>query len=146
MKFLFTQPTDGAEELLALPWSEPLGEWEDASIIEMPAAGIHRHVVRFVDAGSAIFVLKELPDELARREYRLLRQLADASIPCVEVSGVCADRSGMDSILVTRYLAYSATYRRLLSTMQADINVVPRFLSCSASFCPTMGSIAALDR
>jgi hypothetical protein len=32
------------------------------------------------------------------------------------------------------------------ATMQADIKVVPRFLSCRASFWPTSGSIAALAR
>jgi hypothetical protein len=32
------------------------------------------------------------------------------------------------------------------ATMQADINEVPRFLSCNASFWPTRGSMAALAK
>jgi hypothetical protein len=119
MRFIFSPPADGAAGLLGLPWETPLADWQEDCLVEIPTAGIHRHVVRFVDTDQGLFVLKELPDELARREYRLLRELADVSIPAVEVLGACLDRDGQDSILVTRYLAYSATYRRLLSTMQA---------------------------
>lgn len=118
MRFIFSPPADGAVGLLGLPWETPLSDWREESLVEMPRAGIHRHVVRFVDAGGVVFVLKELPDDLALREYRLLRELADVSIPAVEVVGACLERDGQDSILVTRFLAYSATYRRLLSTMQ----------------------------
>jgi hypothetical protein len=119
MRFIFSPPADGATDLLDLPWKEPLAEWQDPRLIDVPTAGIHRHVVRFVDTGHEIFVLKELPDDLVRREHRLLRELAEVSIPAVEVLGACLDRDGQDSILVTRFLAYSATYRRLLSTMNA---------------------------
>jgi hypothetical protein len=119
MRFIFSPPADGAADLLDLPWKEPLADWRDPRLIDVPTAGIHRHVVRFVDTGREVFVLKELPDELVRREHRLLRELADVSIPAVEVLGACLDRDGQDSILVTRFLAYSATYRRLLSTMHA---------------------------
>jgi hypothetical protein len=119
VRFIFSPPADGAAELLDLPWETPLAEWTDPRLVEIPTAGIHRHVVRFVEASQGIFVLKELPEDLARREYRVLRELADVSIPAVEVVGACLDREDQDSILVTRYLAYSATYRRLLSTIQA---------------------------
>ncbi|TCJ23190.1 DUF4032 domain-containing protein [Nocardioides jejuensis] len=119
MRFIFSPPADGAAGLLDLPWERPLATWQDERLVEMPTAGIHRHVVRFVDTPEGTFVLKELPDDLARREYRSLRELADVSIPAVEVVGACLDREGQDSILVTRFLGYSATYRRLLSTMQA---------------------------
>ena len=50
--------------------------------------GIGRHVVRFVDYDGALYALKELPARLARREYRLLRELADQSVPVVEAVGV----------------------------------------------------------
>lgn len=119
MRFIFSPPADGASGLLDLPWEEPLADWQDDRLVEVATAGIHRHVVRFVDTRDGTFVLKELPDDLVRREYRVLRELADASIPAVEVVGACLDREGQDSILVTRFLGYSATYRRLLSTMQA---------------------------
>ncbi|MDO7868379.1 DUF4032 domain-containing protein [Nocardioides jiangxiensis] len=119
MRFIFSPPADGAAGLLDLPWEDPLESWQDERLVEVPTAGIHRHVVRFVETPEGTFVLKELPDELVRREYRVLRELADVSIPAVEVVGACLDRVGQDSILVTRFLSYSATYRRLLSTMHA---------------------------
>lgn len=119
MRFIFNPPADGAADLLDLPWETPLADWTDERLIEVPTAGIHRHVVRFLETRLGIFVLKELPDELVRREYGRLRELADVSIPAVEVVAACLDRHDQDSILVTRYLAYSATYRRLLSTIQA---------------------------
>ena len=58
--------------------------------------GIHRHVVRFVEyegaLGPQLYALKELPVELARREYRLLRALAADEMPVVEAVGVVSDR------------------------------------------------------
>ena len=44
------------------------------------ARGLHRHVVRFVNYDGALYALKELPERLARREYGLLRELADQSV------------------------------------------------------------------
>lgn len=119
MRFVFNPPADGAAELLDLPWETPLADWQVDSLVEVPTAGIHRHVVQFVETVAGVFVLKELPDDLVRREYNLLRALAHDSIPAVEVVGACLEREGQDAILVTRFLAYSATYRRLLSTIQA---------------------------
>lgn len=119
MRFIFNPPADGAAELLDLPWETPLEQWQVAALVEVPTAGIHRHVVKFVDTAVGVFVLKELPDELVLREYQLLRELAHDSIPAVEVVGACLEREGQDAIVVTRFLAYSATYRRLLSTIQA---------------------------
>lgn len=123
MRFVVSPHSHGVTGLLDLPWEVPLAEWTDARIIDVPTAGIHRHVVQFVETEQGVFVLKELPDDLVLREYRVLRELADASIPAVEVVGACLDRAGQDSIVVTRFLAYSATYRRLLSAMHAG----PRF-------------------
>ncbi|GAB3861949.1 DUF4032 domain-containing protein [Nocardioides maradonensis] len=119
MRFVFNPPADSATDLLDLPWSVPLAEWDVPTLVEVPTAGIHRHVVRFVETPGGTFVLKELPLELVLREYSLLRALAADSIPAVEAVGACVDRVGQDSIVITRFLAYSATYRRLLSTIQA---------------------------
>ncbi|HSX66334.1 DUF4032 domain-containing protein [Nocardioides sp.] len=119
MRFVFNPPADGAAELLDLPWETPLAQWDVEALVEVPTAGIHRHVVKFVDTPVGVFVLKELPDDLVLREYQLLRALAHDSIPAVEVVGACLEREGQDAIVVTRFLAYSATYRRLLSTIQA---------------------------
>jgi hypothetical protein len=69
----------GHPDFLDLPWELPLEEWESDRLVEV-VRGIGRHVVRFVDYYEALYALKELPERLARREYRLLREHADQSI------------------------------------------------------------------
>jgi hypothetical protein len=70
--------------------------------------------VRFVSEGGALWVVKELAERLARREYRLLRRLADLGIPAVTPLGVVVERGAdLDAALVTRYLDFSTTYRAL---------------------------------
>ena len=73
MRFVFSPPADTAAGLLTLPWRRPLEDWEDERLIEIPQRGISRHVVRFVAEGGEVFALKEIPERLARREYRLLQ-------------------------------------------------------------------------
>ena len=46
--------------------------------------GISRHVVRFVEYDGALYALKELPERLAWREYRLLRALRSEAMPVVD--------------------------------------------------------------
>ena len=105
----------GHPDFLDLPWAEPLEEWESSRFVEL-ARGIGRHVVRFVDYDGSLYALKELPPSLARREYRLLRALADLGLPAVETVGVVSDRGGSEeSVLLTRYLEYSLPYRLVLT-------------------------------
>ena len=78
--------------LLTLPWSEPLADWQDERLVEIRQRGISRHVVRFVYDDGTLYALKELSERLARREYRLLRALAELSIPAVEAVGIAVDR------------------------------------------------------
>ena len=60
--------------------------------------------------------MKELPDHLAQREYRLLRELADDRLPTARGRGVVTGRTGdRDGLLITRHLDYSLPYRTLLS-------------------------------
>jgi len=94
MRFVFTPPADHAAGLLTLPWSEPLAEWQDERLVEIRQRGISRHVVRFVYDDGTLYALKELSERLARREYRLLRALAELSIPAVEVVGIAALLTG----------------------------------------------------
>ncbi len=94
MRFVFTPPADHAAGLLTLPWSEPLADWRDERLVEIRQRGISRHVVRFVYDDDTLYALKELSERLARREYRLLRALAELGIPAVEVVGVAVDRDG----------------------------------------------------
>ena len=116
MRFVFTPPAPDSAGLLTLPWTTPLEDWDDPRLVMPRGEGLHRHVVRFVSEGGALWVVKELPEHLARREYRLLRRLADLGIPAVEVLGLAVDRGrDMDAALVTRYLDFSTTYRALFS-------------------------------
>ncbi len=122
MRFVFTPPADHAAGLLTLPWSEPLAQWQDERLVEIRQRGISRHVVRFVYDDGTLYALKELSERLARREYRLLRALAELNVPAVEVVGVAVDLgearprdSDADAILVTRFLSYATTYRAVFS-------------------------------
>ena len=120
MRFVFTPPADHAAGLLTLPWSEPLADWRDERLVEIRQRGISRHVVRFVYDDGTLYALKELSERLARREYRLLRALAELGIPAVEVIGVAVDRDGpgqggLDAVLVTKFLSYATTYRAVFS-------------------------------
>ena len=108
--------------MLTLPWSQPLAEWQDERLVEIRQRGISRHVVRFVYDDGMLYALKELSERLARREYRLLRALAELSIPAVEVVGIAVDLGepytrpeDSDAILVTKFLSYATTYRAVFS-------------------------------
>lgn len=115
-------------DFLDLPWHLPLAVWESERFVEV-ARGIHRHVVRFVNYDGQLFALKELPERIAEREYRLLRQLAEAEVPVVEIIGVVGDRSSLpatpdyptateelDAVLITRHLDFSLPYRILFTS------------------------------
>src|SRR5579859_3831558 len=119
MRFVFTPPADRAAGLLTLPWSVPLAQWQDDRLIEIRQRGISRHVVRFVYDDGTLYALKELSERLARREYQMLRALADLNVPAVEAVGIAVDRDPgqpqADAVLVTRFLTYAATYRAVFS-------------------------------
>jgi hypothetical protein len=119
VRFVFTPPADHAAGLLTLPWSVPLASWKDDRLVEIRQRGISRHVVRFVYDDGTLYALKELSERLARREYRVLRALADLNIPAVEAIGIAVDRdpanADADAILVTKFLTYATTYRAVFS-------------------------------
>ena len=105
----------GHPSFLDLPWEAPLEAWTSERLVEV-VRGIGRHVVRFVDYDGALYALKELPEPAARREYRLLRALADGELPVVEAVGIAVDRpDGLDAVLVTRHLDFSLPYRTLFA-------------------------------
>jgi hypothetical protein len=117
MRFVFSPPADAAAGLLTLPWAQALADWDDPRLVEIRQRGISRHVVRFVADSGELYALKSISERLARREYRLLRALAELNVPAVEVVGIVVDRGAdEDAILVTRYLDYSVTYRALFSS------------------------------
>jgi hypothetical protein len=106
----------GQPDFLDLPWNTPLEEWQSERLVEV-VRGIGRHVVRFVDYNGALYALKQLPARAARREYRLLGELADQSIPVVEAVGVVSGRgiAADEAVLITRYLDFSLPYRSLFT-------------------------------
>lgn len=125
---LVTRP--GNPDFIDLPWHLPLRAWRDSGLgmrLVDVARGLSRHVVRFVDYGDSpgfggngheVFALKELPLDIAAREYQLLRELADRRLPVVEAVGVVSGRTDSDgeeleSILITRHLQFSLPYRQL---------------------------------
>jgi hypothetical protein len=116
LRFLFAPPAESTAGLLSLPWRKPIAEWRDDRIVEIRQRGISRHIVRFVSEGGQVYAIKELDERLARREYRLLRELREVGIPTVEVLGVVVDRPGdLDAVLVTRFLDHSISYRALFA-------------------------------
>jgi len=117
VRFVFAPPAEDAAGLLTLPWAEPLEDWDDERLVEIRQRGISRHVVRFVSDDGTVYALKQINERLARREYRLLRALAEHKIPAVEVVGICVDRGhDQDAILVTRFLSFATSYRAVFSS------------------------------
>jgi hypothetical protein len=129
VRFVFSPPADEAAGLLTLPWDQPLADWQDERLVEIRQRGISRHVVRFVAESGELYALKSISERLARREYRLLRALAELNVPAVEVFGIVVDRGpDADAILVTRFLAYSSTYRALFSSRRGGGQPADRLL------------------
>jgi hypothetical protein len=96
------------------PFGTPLAEWDLSHMHGV--LGLHRHVVRLIEIGDVSYVIKELPDDLVEREYRVLRELADEGLPTVEVVAALTGRDdAADGLLITRHLDYSLPYRTLLS-------------------------------
>ena len=105
--------------LLDLPWSVPLEDWPAERLAALPR-GISRHVVRFARLSGGIVAVKEIKADLARNEYRLLRQLRRLDLPCVEPLAVVSGRTDahgepLDACLVTRHLQFSLPYRIVFS-------------------------------
>ena len=105
--------------LLDLPWPLPLEAWPANQLAALPR-GISRHVVRFVRLQGSVIAIKEINEELARREYGLLRLLRRLDLPAVEPVGVVTGRidplgDPLESALVTRHLRFSLPYRALFS-------------------------------
>ncbi len=100
--------------IAGLPFHERLDDWD---LDDMHGVlGLHRHVVRLIELDGTSYVIKELPDDLVTREYRLLRELADAGLPTAEVvAAVTSKPDRVDGMLVTRHIDYSIPYRTLLA-------------------------------
>ncbi|HSK25589.1 MAG TPA: DUF4032 domain-containing protein [Jiangellales bacterium] len=107
------------QAMLDLPWDMPLEEWPEWYLVALPR-GISRHIVRFTRLSGRVYALKEVVEEYARREYRLLRDLERLDVPAVEAVGIVTGREApdgtpLDPVLVTRHLQFSLPYRALFS-------------------------------
>ena len=110
--------------LIDLPWSTPLEQWEHPSMVHR-TRGQSRHIVRFVNDGSRTFALKEIAEDVAEKEYRLLREIRGAGLPVVEAVGVVTGREDpegqpIEGVLVTRFLDYSLPFRYLFSIEEGE--------------------------
>ena len=94
MRLLFATTADPAE-LLSLPWSTPLDQWPADRLVSLPR-GISRHVVRFVRVSGTVYAIKELPQQVAEREYRLLNELGKREVPVVRARCVVSERATED--------------------------------------------------
>lgn len=105
--------------LLTLPWSTPLAEWPSKDIVYLPK-GLSRHLVRFATLSGRVVAVKETTEEMARREYDMLGNLARLDVPCVERVAVIAGRTDAEgkplpAVLVTAHLKFSLPYRALFT-------------------------------
>ena len=105
--------------LVRLPWSTPLAEWSDDYVVPLPR-GLSRHIVRIVRLGDRTYAIKETQEEIAYREYRLLRDLQRLGLPAVVPQGVVTGRVDTDgealpTALLTQHLAFSLPYRSLFA-------------------------------
>lgn len=115
--------------LLTLPWSVPLAQWPAEVTVAMPR-GISRNVVRFVTlpgssvrtagVGDDVLAVKELPDWIARKEYRLLTELDHLDLPVAHVAAVVVGRESPDGqelpgAVLTSYVRFSLPYRSLFA-------------------------------
>jgi hypothetical protein len=118
LRFRVTSP-----ELLALPWPEPLETWDATRIAlrDLPV-GPSRHLVRFVEADGRLWAVKELPHDVAMREYEALRIAEDHALPAVRPAGVVVQPRDDTALLVTHYLEGSWQYRRLLMRVPSTMS------------------------
>jgi len=105
--------------LLDLPWHIALEDWPAANLAALPR-GISRHIVRFARLSGRVIAVKEIGEEVAYREYELLRALSRLDVPSVQPVGVITGRADLDgepleAVLITEHLQFSLPYRALFS-------------------------------
>ena len=105
--------------IVTLPWDIPLEEWSDEHVVPLPR-GLSRHIVRIVRLGDRVYAIKETQEEMAFREYRMLRDLQRMGLPAVVPQGVVTGREDVDdeplpAALLTQHLRFSLPYRSLFS-------------------------------
>ena len=94
-------------------------DWPVEHLVALPR-GISRHVVRFIKVGNSVYAAKEVLEELAIHEFRMLTDLHRTDTPAVEPLAVVTGRldidgEPLDPVLVTRHLEFSLPYRSLFA-------------------------------
>lgn len=127
MKFQIASPSHYFTDL-NMPWEKHLSDWPEELFVPV-ARGIHRNVVGFISRGDKVYALKELAQNIAEKEYRLLRELEELGLPVVEPIGIVterdktlvgrtADSDGISlegrALLITRYLDGALPYRVII--------------------------------
>ncbi|MGN6250403.1 MAG: DUF4032 domain-containing protein [Marmoricola sp.] len=111
MRVIASRPAPG---LLGLAWDRPLEEWTE-HVVPVPR-GLSRHVVRVIQLEGGFYAVKETDEDLAGREYRLLRRLARRGLPAVQPEAVVSGRPhDLPAALVTRHLSYALSYRTVFT-------------------------------
>ena len=88
MRYVFRPPADVASGLLSLPWGLPLEEWKEDRLVEIRQRGNSRGTwCGSSPSRAGALRAKGARESLARREYRLLRALAELNIPRSRSSG-----------------------------------------------------------
>ena len=100
--------------LLTLPWATPLADWTE-HVVPVPR-GLSRHVVRVIHLDGSFYAIKETQEEIAKKEYRLLRDLGRRGLPAVAPVAVVSERpDDRGAALVTRHLAFALPYRTVFA-------------------------------
>src|SRR3954454_9555606 len=108
MRLLIAKPGEHTA-LVDWPYGERLDDWTIPGLYEV--AGLHRHVVRLIECDDITYVVKELPDHLSQREWRLLRELGDAGLPPASVVWVVVERAADPAALfITFNIDYALPY------------------------------------
>src|SRR3954463_843471 len=105
--------------VVGLPWSTPLADWSEEDVVPLPR-GLSRHVVRIIRLRDRTYAVKETQEDIAFREYRLLRDLQRLGLPAVKPVGVVTGREDgggeeLPCALLTEHLAFSLPYRALFA-------------------------------
>ena len=99
-----------------LPWNSPISAWkEHTPRLEEVTRGISRHTVVFINYDGILFAIKELPSDLAEKEFASLLSMSEHNLPAVSPVGhVSVNENGLRySALITQYLENSIPYRSL---------------------------------
>jgi len=106
----------GHPDFADLPWQMPISQWGDhCQRIEEVTIGVSRHPAVFVNYSGVLYCLKELPVDVAEKEFNSLKMIANLKLPVVVPVGygVRAAPKPAYSVLITQFLENSIPYRSL---------------------------------